>query len=442
MPALFRIDADRKAKKTVMNDLFIQQIEQVKNGSNRPDGIAPTAVNKIGILGAGMMGQGIAYVSAVAGIEVVLKDVSLEAAEKGKAYSGKLLDKQIARGRANEIEKDRVLALINITTDDEALQGCDLIIEAVFENFVLKNKITASTEACLAENGIWGSNTSTLPITKLAEASVNPDNFIGIHFFSPVDKMPLVEIICGEKTSDETLARTFDYVCQINKVPIVVNDSPGFFTSRVFGQQLSEAAQMLAEGVHPERIDAMAEAIGMPIGPLAVHDETSQLLSIKVLETQVAMGLIDPGKDSTPAGSSLLFRLVKEFGRGGRHHGGGYYDYSESGKQIWPKLIELYYNPELEISDDEIKDRLLFRSVIESYKCLEEGVLRSVADGNVGSVMGIGAPLWTGGYLQFANSYGLNKFIGRCNELVAKFGNRFESPANVLEKAAAGKLFA
>jgi 3-hydroxyacyl-CoA dehydrogenase/enoyl-CoA hydratase/3-hydroxybutyryl-CoA epimerase len=319
--------------------------------------------------------------------------------------------------------------------------ACDLIVEAVFENFELKNKITATTEKFLAEDGVWGSNTSTLPITKLAEVSVDPENFIGIHFFSPVDKMPLVEIICGEKTSDQTLARTFDFVCQINKIPIVVNDSPGFFTSRVFGQQLSEAAQMLAEGVHPERIDAMGEAIGMPIGPLAVNDETSQQLSIKVLETQLAMGLIDPDQDPTPAGSELLFRLVKEFNRGGRYHGGGYYDYSESGKQVWPKLIELYYKPELEISDDDIKDRLLFRSVIESFKCLQEGVLRSVADGNVGSVMGIGAPVWTGGYLQFANTYGLDKFIARCDELAAKYGDHFAAPANVVKKAATGELF-
>jgi 3-hydroxyacyl-CoA dehydrogenase/enoyl-CoA hydratase/3-hydroxybutyryl-CoA epimerase len=424
-----------------MSDLFTQQIEQVKSGSSRPDGFAPSTMKKIGILGAGMMGQGIAYVSAVAGIEVVLKDLSLEAAEKGKAYSAKLFDKKIARGRANEIEKDRALSMIKATADDDDLRGCELIIEAVFENFELKNKITASTEAYLSENGIWGSNTSTLPITKLAEASANRDNFIGIHFFSPVDKMPLVEIICGYKTSDETLARTFDYVCQINKLPIVVNDSPGFFTSRVFGQQLSEAAQMLAEGVHPERIDAMAEAIGMPIGPLAVHDETSQLLTVKVLESQVAMGLIDPSQDTTPAGSELLLRMVNEFGRGGRHHGGGYYDYSESGKQLWPQLIEMYYKPELEISDDDLKDRLLFRSVLESYKCLDEGVLRSVADGNVGSVMGIGAPPATGGYLQFANNYGLVKFVARCAELAEKFGARFEPPANVVKKAAAGELF-
>jgi 3-hydroxyacyl-CoA dehydrogenase/enoyl-CoA hydratase/3-hydroxybutyryl-CoA epimerase len=424
-----------------MSDLFAQQLQQVKNGSSRPCGVAPRVVRKIGILGAGMMGQGIAYVSALSGIEVVLKDTSNEAAEKGKAYSARVLDKQIQRGRASETDKDRVLALINPTIDDEALVGCDLIVEAVFENFVLKNKITASMEGFLAEGGIWGSNTSTLPITRLAEASVNPRNFIGIHFFSPVDKMPLVEIICGDKTSDETLAGAFDYVTQINKVPIVVNDSPGFFTSRVFGQQLSEAAQLLAEGVHPERIDRLGEAIGMPVGPLTVHDETSQILSLKVLETQLQMGLIDPDKDPTPAGSALLLRLVQEFGRGGRHHGGGYYDYTENGKQVWPRLIELYYKPELEMSDDDIKDRLLFRSVIESYKCLEEGVLRSVADGNVSSVMGIGAPLWTGGYLQFANNYGLDSFVKRCTTLSTKYGGRFESPANVVAKAAAGEIF-
>jgi 3-hydroxyacyl-CoA dehydrogenase/enoyl-CoA hydratase/3-hydroxybutyryl-CoA epimerase len=441
LPALSDTQSSRSMIEIIMSDTFTLQLEQVKNGSNRPKGVAASTVKKVGILGAGMMGQGIAYVSAVAGIEVVLKDISLEAAEKGKAYSARVLDKQIARGRMAESEKSRVLDLIQATAEDEALRGCDLIVEAVFENFTLKNKITAATEKYLAVDGIWGSNTSTLPITKLAESSANQNNFIGIHFFSPVDKMALVEIICGKKTSDETLARTFDYVCQINKIPIVVNDSPGFFTSRVFGQQLSEAAQMLAEGIHPERIDAMAESIGMPIGPLAVHDETSQVLSVKVLESQVAMGLIDPSQDTTPAGSELLLKMVNEFGRGGRHHGGGYYDYSESGKQIWPQLIEMYYKPEFEISDVDLKDRLLFRSVIESFKCLQEGVLRSVADGNVGSVMGIGAPPATGGYLQFANSYGLVKFVARCTELAEKYGVRFEPPANVVAKAAAGELF-
>jgi 3-hydroxyacyl-CoA dehydrogenase/enoyl-CoA hydratase/3-hydroxybutyryl-CoA epimerase len=424
-----------------INKTIGPQLEQVNGGANRPNGFAASSVKKIGILGAGMMGQGIAYVSAMAGIQVVLKDISLAAAKKGKAYSETLLEKRVTAGRMDEEQRALTLELIKATDNDNDLSGCDLIIEAVFENLDLKNKLTAATEKFLSPDGIWGSNTSTLPITQLAKASVNSDKFIGIHFFSPVDKMALVEIICGEKTSDETLARTFDYVRQIKKIPIVVNDYPGFFTSRVFGQQLSEAAQMLSEGIHPERIDALGKEIGMPIGPLAVHDETSQQLSVNISETHVEMGLIDPQKDPTPAGTELLFRQVKEFGRGGRHHGGGYYDYSESGKQIWPKLIELYYRPEVEVSDDDIKDRLLFRSVIESFKCLQEGVLRSVADGNIGSVFGIGAPSWTGGYLQYVNDYGLADFVKRCDELSASFGDRFEPPEIVKAKAITGGLF-
>jgi len=335
-----------------------------------------------------------------------------------------------------------VLGLIKATDNDADLAGCDLIIEAVFENMELKNKITSSTEGQLAEGGVWGSNTSSLPITQLAEASVNPEKFIGLHFFSPVDKMPLVEIICGEQTSDETLAKAFDYVQQIRKVPIVVNDSLGFFTSRTFGQQLMEAAQMVAEGLHPVRVDNLGKAIGMPVGPITVNDEVSLRLGVEVAETQLAEGLISADDDLRPEASALQKTLVKEYNRGGRHHGdGGYYDYSDGGKTIWPKLLELYYKPELEVSDEDIKDRLLFSSVIDSLKCLQEGVLRTVADGNIGSLMGIGAPTWTGGYIQFVNTYGLQNFIDRCDELAAKYGERFKAPAIVAEKLAAGETF-
>ncbi|NIB44667.1 3-hydroxyacyl-CoA dehydrogenase [Pseudomaricurvus alkylphenolicus] len=421
---------------------FFFQMSQVNGGASRPHGVERSKTTKVGVIGAGMMGQGIANVSAMAGIEVVLKDVSLEAAEKGKAYTAGLMDKAIKRGRADEAKKEAVLGLIKATDKDADLAGCDLIIEAVFENMALKNKITSSTEGQLAEGGVWGSNTSTLPISQLAEASANPEKFIGIHFFSPVDKMPLVEIICGDKTSDETLAKAFDYVQQIRKVPIVVNDSLGFFTSRTFGQQLMEAAQMVAEGLHPVRVDNLGKAIGMPVGPITVNDEVSLRLSVEAGETQLAEGLISADDDPRPGASALLTTLVKEYNRGGRHHGdGGYYDYSDGGKTIWPKLLELYYKPELEVSDEDIKDRLLFSSVIESLKCLQEGVLRTVADGNIGSIMGIGAPAWTGGYIQFVNTYGLQNFIDRCDELAAKYGERYKAPAIVAEKLAAGETF-
>ena len=428
-----------QAKNMIAANFF--QMNQVKGGASRPKDIDPSSVKKLGIIGAGMMGQGIAYVSAMAGIDVVLKDVSIAAAEKGKAYSATVLDKQINRGKVDESKKLTVLNLIKPTDKNEDLQGCDLIIEAVFENMALKKDIVSTNESLLAANGVWGSNTSTLPITQLAEASAKPENFIGIHFFSPVDKMRLVEIICGKNTSDETLARAFDFVRQIRKIPIVVKDSLGFFTSRVYGTPLSEAASMLAEGIHPVRIENMGKAIGMPVGPLTSFDEVSQRLSVDIMNTQIEMGLHDPADDPTPAGTRLIKAMVKEYGRGGRHHGGGFYEYTVNGKHIWPKLIELYYHPEVDISDEDIKDRLLFRPVIESLKCLETEVLRSVADGNIGSLLGIGAPTWTGGYIQFVNTYDVRCFVERCAELAAKYGQRFQAPAIAAAKANAGELF-
>ncbi len=413
------------AKNMITANFF--QLNQVNGGASRPQGIEKTTVNKLGIIGAGMMGQGIAHVAALVGIDVVLKDTSLAAAEKGKAYTDKVLDKRISRGSFDADNKQAVLDGITATDNDADLQGCDLIIEAVFENMPLKKQITANTEGHLNDQGIWGSNTSTLPITQLAEASAKPDNFIGIHFFSPVDRMRLVEIICGEKTSDTTLAKAFDFVQQIKKTPIVVKDSVGFFTSRVFATPLYEAATLLAEGVHPDRIDNLGKAVGWPVGPLSSYDEVSMRLAMEIIDTQIEMGLRREEDDPNPAGTALTRDLLKNDGRGGRHHGGGFYEYSENGKEIWPPLVERYYRPQsdTEISDEDIKDRLLFRPVIESLKCLEEGVLRSAADGNVGSLLGIGAPTWTGGYLQFVETYGRERFERRCGVLVERYGERF-----------------
>lgn len=426
--------------KNMINTFFFQ-MNKINGGASRPKGIEPQLTKKLGVLGAGMMGQGIAYVSAMAGIEVILKDISDEAAEKGKAYSEMLLDKRVSRGRMTEEEKTQVLSLIKPTANDEDLLGCDLIIEAVFENVDLKNKITASTEKYLAEGGIWGSNTSTLPITQLAEGCSKPDNFIGIHFFSPVDKMPLVEIICGEKTSDIALAKAFDYTRQIRKTPIVVNDSLGFFTSRTFGTYFDEGVRAVTEGAHPVKVDNLGKAIGMPVGPLTVHDEVSLELTRKAMETWEAMGV--KGKyGEQDALEEMVGFMIGENNRGGRHHGGGYFEYHADGsKTLWPALLDKFYKPEVEICDEDIKDRLLFRQVIESLKCLETNVLRTVADGNIGSIMGIGAPVWTGGFLQFVNTYGLEKFQARCGELAAAYGERFTCPAIVAEKIAAGETF-
>lgn len=419
---------------------FFFQMNKINGGASRPKDIEPQSIKKVGILGAGMMGQGIAYVSAMAGIEVVLKDISQEAADKGKAYSEKLLTKRVERGRMMDSQREQVLNLITATSKNDDLKGCDLIIEAVFENVELKHAINKELEPMLAEGGVWGSNTSTLPITTLAKSSNSPDNFIGIHFFSPVDKMPLVEIICGEKTSDKALAVAFDYARQIRKTPIVVNDSPGFYTSRTFGTVLDEAVRLLTEGVHPIRIDNLGKAIGLPIGPLSVMDETSQQLQHKAAQTWEEMGLSELLGDRAITMDVVNF-LYEEHNRGGRHHGGGFYDYTENGKTIWPPLLEKYYRNDVDLHDQEIKDRILFRPIIESLKCLDEGVLRSVADGNIGSALGIGAPQWTGGYIQFVNTYGLQRFIDRCTELAEIYGERFKAPDIVARKLAANETF-
>jgi 3-hydroxyacyl-CoA dehydrogenase/enoyl-CoA hydratase/3-hydroxybutyryl-CoA epimerase len=421
---------------------FFFAMNRLNGGASRPQGVEKQAARKVGVLGAGMMGQGIAFVSAMAGIEVVLKDVSPEAAEKGKAYSEKLLAKRVERGRMTEDQKADILGMIQPTADDAALQGCDLIVEAVFENMELKHQITRDLEGRLAEGGVWGSNTSTLPITRLAEASQRPENFIGIHFFSPVDKMPLVEIICGEKTSDETLARAFDYARQIRKTPIVVNDSLGFFTSRTFGTYLDEGVRLLREGAHPVQIDNLGKAIGMPVGPLAVHDEVSLELTRRAGETHEAIGVAGQLGEREDM-QAVVGTLIGEYRRGGRHHGGGFYEYAEDGsKTIWPKLLELYYRPDVAIPEQDMKDRMLFRQVIESLKCLQENVLRSVDDGNIGSIMGIGAPVWTGGFIQFVNTYGVQRFVDRCHELAGRYGERFRPPQIALDRASSGGSFA
>jgi 3-hydroxyacyl-CoA dehydrogenase/enoyl-CoA hydratase/3-hydroxybutyryl-CoA epimerase len=420
---------------------FFFQLNQIKAGANRPKDIPSSKIQRLGIIGAGMMGQGIAYVAAKAGIRVILKDVSVANAEKGKAYSSALMDKRILRGRASAEKKEQLLNLIQPTESNDDLSDCDLIIEAAFENIELKNTIIQSTQSHLKNGVVWGSNTSSLPINELAKASANPNNFIGIHFFSPVDKMPLIEIICGDKTSDETLAKAFDFAHQIKKTPIVVNDSLGFFTSRTFGTYLDEGGRLLVEGVHPIKIDNVAKAAGMPVGPLTVHDEVSLELTRKVTETWDNMGLVDNWGERDVM-REIIQTLVLENNRGGRYHGGGFYEYPENGKKyIWPELIKKYHQPDVDISDADIKDRLLFRQIIETLKCLETHVLRSVADGNLGSIMGIGAPVHTGGFLQFINTYGLENFIDRCNELEQHYGPRFSVPRIVKEKLAAGEMF-
>mgnify|MGYP002052552220 FL=1 len=426
--------------KNMINTFFFQ-MNKVNGGASRPKDVPPQKTEKVGILGAGMMGQGIAYSSAMVGIEVVLKDISLDAAVKGKAYTQALLQKRVDKGRMTSEKMAQVLSLIHPTASDEDLDGCDLIIEAVFENMTLKHQMTRDLEPRLAEGGVWGSNTSTLPITQLAQASQNAENFIGIHFFSPVDKMPLVEIIMGEQTGDMALAKAFDFTKQIKKTPIVVNDSLGFFTSRTFGTYLDEGVRLLVEGMKPLRIDNLGKAVGMPVGPLTIYDEVSLELSRKASQTWKEMGL-SVGDDDRSITAGVVETMVGDYGRGGRYHGGGFYEYGADGsKEVWSGLAELYGATTSPLSDADAKDRLLFRQVIEALKCLETGVLRTVADGNIGSIMGIGAPAWTGGLLQFVNTYGLQNFIDRCASLSAAYGERFQAPAIVAEKLARDETF-
>ncbi|QZX85088.1 3-hydroxyacyl-CoA dehydrogenase NAD-binding domain-containing protein [Metapseudomonas otitidis] len=421
---------------------FWFQLNETNAGSSRPKGPARHETKKVGVLGAGMMGAGIAYVSAAAGIEVVLKDVSIEAAEKGKAYSAGLLDKKVARGHMSAEKRDAFLARIKPTVDDADFDGCDLIIEAVFENRELKGKVTAAAEAAARPDAVIASNTSTLPITGLATAVAKPEKFIGLHFFSPVDKMPLVEIIRGEKTSDETLARGFDYVLQIKKTPIVVNDSRGFFTSRVFGTFTNEGIAMLGEGVSAAMIENETRKAGMPVGPLAISDEVSMSLMTHI-RNQTAADLKAEGKamPQHPA-FAVIDLMVNEFKRPGKAAGGGFYEYPAGGKKhLWPELKARFEKADRQIPQEDVRDRILFIQAIETVRCVEEGVLLSTADANIGSIFGIGFAAWSGGALQFINQYGVQDFVARARYLVEQYGERFEPPALLLEKAAKGETF-
>jgi 3-hydroxyacyl-CoA dehydrogenase/enoyl-CoA hydratase/3-hydroxybutyryl-CoA epimerase len=428
-----------------MTGTFWFQLNAVNAGESRPQGVAKETFRKVGVLGAGMMGAGIAYSTATRGLDVVLKDVSTENAEKGKAYSEKLLAKKVSRGRMTEAQKAEVLGRIKATGDPNDLEGCDLVIEAVFEDSGLKAKVTQEAEARLVTNGIFASNTSTIPITQLAEASAKPENFIGLHFFSPVDKMQLVEIIVGAKTSDDTLARAFDYVQQIGKIPIVVNDSRGFFTSRVFGTFVNEGIAMLGEGIHPSSIENAGVLSGMPVGPLAISDEVSMSL-MQHIRDQSKKDTEAAGKawNAHPA-ETVIDQMVGTHNRKGKAAGAGFYEYPESGKKhLWPELESLYVDQAKARATDlqDLKDRILFIQAIETVRCLEEGVLRTVEDANIGSIFGIGFAPWTGGAIQFINQYGVRAFAERAKDLAGQFGERFNPPALLLEKAETNTAFA
>jgi 3-hydroxyacyl-CoA dehydrogenase / enoyl-CoA hydratase / 3-hydroxybutyryl-CoA epimerase len=430
-----------------MIQAFFFDMQGIQAGRSRPDGYEPWQATKVAVLGAGMMGAGIAYACARAGIDVVLKDVSSEAAEKGKSYSATVLDKAVKRGKLDQAKRDEVLARITPTDKAGDCAGADLVIEAVFENTELKHKVFAEIEPVVGGDAVLGSNTSTLPITGLAEGVAGQDRFIGLHFFSPVDKMPLLEIISGAKTSDATLAKAFDLALQIKKTPIVVNDSRGFFTSRVIGTFVNEGLAMLGEGVDPMSIERAATEAGYPVGVLQLTDELNMEL-MKKIRVESERAAESEGRAHQPHPADAVLDTMLELERPGKARGAGFFDYADGKRTgLWSGLRDRFGSGaagDEQPSFEDMKERMLFIEALESVRCMEEGVLTTVADANVGSILGIGFPAWTGGVLQYINGYpgGIAAFTARAEELAKQYGDRFAPPALLREKAASGERFA
>ena len=421
--------------KNMVRSLFVN-MQALNKGARRPKDFEKYDVKKVGILGAGLMGAGIAYVTAKAGIEVILIDQNQEGADKGKDYSVKLLDKALSRKKTTEEKKEKLLGLITPTTDYAKLNGADLIIEAVFENRDIKADVTAKAESQISETAVFGSNTSTLPITGLARNSSRPANFIGVHYFSPVEKMPLVEIIMGKETSQETLAKTMDYVQKIKKTAIVVNDSRGFFTSRVFGTYTGEGMEMLAEGINPALIENAGKMTGMPMAPLALMDAVALDLAYKV-GVQTKKDYEAEGKEfpiSEP--QKVLEEFVEKQGRLGKKNNKGFYEYPENGKKfLWPELFKLYDQIEDQPDVEILKQRLLYIQALETAKCYEENVLTDVRDADIGAILGWGMAPWTGGPLSFIDMVGIKEFVAEADKLAQKYGDRF-TPCKMLRDMA------
>ncbi len=405
----------------------------------RPEGYDKYDVRKVGVLGAGLMGSGIAHVSAKAGIDVVLLDNTIEQAEKGKNYSEKVLNKAIDKGRSTREKADALLARITPTVDYADLEGCDLIIEAVFEDIGIKGEVTKKAEGVIPEGAIYASNTSTLPITELAKASKRPDRFIGLHFFSPVERMPLIEVISGKDTSEETLAQALDYVGKVRMTPVLVNDSRGFYTSRVFQTFIHEGMKMLEEGVEPALIENAAKMVGMPIGPLALTDELTVGLPWKIVQQSIEA---EGDKYTLPCAYNVMKTMVEDVKRNGRRDGGGFYDYPEAGgKHIWPGLRDLYPVADEQPDAAEIGKRYLYIQALETARCLEEGVLTAAMDGDLGAILGWGFPTYTGGTLSFIDTVGIQPFVAECQSMTESYGERFKPSEWLLERAKRNEPF-
>ena len=424
----------------MIRSLFLSK-QELDKGAVRPAGVPKSDPKKVTVLGAGMMGAGIAYVQALAGIETILIDQTQEAADKGKAHVEELLKKRLSRGAINQEKFDALLASVTATTDYDLIKGSDLVIEAVFENREIKAEVTKRAEAQLEPGAIFGSNTSTLPITGLAEASVRPEDFIGIHFFSPVDKMMLVEVILGEKTGEAAIAKSLDYILKIKKTPIVVNDGRGFYTSRCFATYVAEGLAMLEEGYAPALIDNIGRMTGMPRGPLEMHDDVALDLSVKVAK-QTALDL---GDAYVPLqGAEIVRKMVEDLGRYGRKNGKGFYDYDSKPKKLWSGLSELApvtindSTPEL-VADQ--KERLLYRQAVEVAKCWDEGVISDPREADVGAILAWGFAPWTGGPITFIDQTGLKAFVAKADEYAERYGDRFKVPQFLRDMAARGETF-
>jgi 3-hydroxyacyl-CoA dehydrogenase/enoyl-CoA hydratase/3-hydroxybutyryl-CoA epimerase len=424
----------------MIRSLFVS-MQELNKGARRPAAVPAKKIKKIGVLGAGFMGAGIAYSTALVGIDVVLIDRDQESADKGKAHSQKLMTDQVNKGRATAADRDALLARITATPDYAALKDVDLVIEAVFEDRKVKEEAIAKAQAVIGDGTIFGSNTSTLPITSLAKSFKDQPRFVGIHFFSPVERMMLVEIILGKETGDAALAVALDYVRAIRKTPIVVNDSRGFYTSRVVGTYIREGQLMLTEGVPAAMIENVARMAGMPVGPLALNDEVAVDLAWKILKaTEADLGpqAIDQRQ------KELLDQMVEKRGRFGRKNGKGFYDYPQSGpKRLWPGLADLQpkkLDPDT-IDIDELKHRFLAMQALESARCIEEGVVTDVREADVGSILGFGYAPFSGGTISYIDGMGTKTFVELCGNLAKEYGDRFKPSPLLLDMAKTGDTF-